>query len=139
MGPGYDIIGDVHGHAMALEALLAAMGYEHRAGTWRHAERRAICVGDFIDRGPENLRACRIVMEMTEAGGVQAVLGNHDFNHLALATPDPDQPGTFLRPHIRKNLHQARLTLTEFAREPQAAAVLAWLRRLPLWLDLERG
>src|SRR5262245_11437973 len=26
-GPGYDVIGDVHGHACALEALLAAMGY----------------------------------------------------------------------------------------------------------------
>lgn len=104
-----------------------------------HPERIALFVGDFLDRGPENLRACRIVMDMTAAGAARAVLGNHDFNHLCLATPDADQPGTFLRPHTAKNLHQAATTLAEFARDPDGArAALAWLGRLPLWLDLKQ-
>ena len=31
----HDIIGDIHGHADQLEALLAHLGYRHRNGAWR--------------------------------------------------------------------------------------------------------
>ena len=48
---GYDIIGDIHGQVEKLESLLTRMGYHHRQGAWRHTERTAIFVGDFIDRG----------------------------------------------------------------------------------------
>jgi hypothetical protein len=92
--PGYDVIGDIHGHAKRLEVLLAAMNYIKRDGVWTHPERTAAFVGDYIDRGPENLRTCRIVMAMVEAGGACAVMGNHDFNAVCLATPDPNDPGT---------------------------------------------
>jgi hypothetical protein len=68
MQRGYDIIGNVHGHAAALETLLAKLGYARRDGSWTHSERTAVFVGDFVDRGPENLRACRIAMAMIEAG-----------------------------------------------------------------------
>jgi len=47
----YDIIGDIHGHAGALCVLLKDMGYQEHGGVWRHAERKAVFVGDFIDRG----------------------------------------------------------------------------------------
>lgn len=50
----YDVIGDLHGHAAALEALLARMGYRKREGAWRHPDRTAVFVGDFIDRGPSS-------------------------------------------------------------------------------------
>ncbi len=46
----YDIIGDVHGHADVLVALLRKLGYRERAGAWRHPERTAVFLGDFIDR-----------------------------------------------------------------------------------------
>ena len=38
----YDIIGDIHGQADKLHSLLAHMGYEDRAGAYRHSgvERR---------------------------------------------------------------------------------------------------
>ena len=49
----YDIIGDVHGHASQLEALLKKLGYEKKNGCYRHSERTVIFVGDLIDRGPE--------------------------------------------------------------------------------------
>ena len=45
----FDLIGDIHGHAAELEELLRRMGYRHRAGAWRHPERTAIFVGDFLD------------------------------------------------------------------------------------------
>lgn len=48
----YDIIGDVHGHASALAALLTRLGYRETRGAWRHPDRQAIFVGDLIDRGP---------------------------------------------------------------------------------------
>src|ERR1700674_2912856 len=95
-GPGYDVIGDIHGQAARLEALLTALEYVQRDGTWTHPARTAVFVGDFVDRGPENLRACRIVMAMTAAGTAHAVMGNHDFNAVCLAAPDPDKPDAFL-------------------------------------------
>src|SRR5262245_19930376 len=99
MGPGFDIIGDVHGCAAALEALLRSMAYVRRDGVWRHPERMAVFVGDYVDRGAENLRACRIVMDMQEAGSARALMGNHDFNTVCLVTCDPANPENFLRPH----------------------------------------
>lgn len=73
----YDIIGDIHGHADALIALLKSMGYEDRNGAWRHPERQAIFVGDFIDRGPQQIQTVMIARRMIEAGSAQAVMGNH--------------------------------------------------------------
>jgi Calcineurin-like phosphoesterase len=135
---GYDVIGDIHDHAAALEELLSRMNYVKRDGAWAHPDHIAVYVGDFVDRGPENLRACRIVIDMCAAGAARAIMGNHDFNAVCLATPDPKRPGEYLRPHTPKNLHQTAATRDELQRNPQGGqAVLAWLRRLPLWLDLE--
>ena len=55
---GYDIIGDIHGHADKLEAMLRTLGYRRTAGAWRHPDRQAIFVGDFVDRGPARAIAC---------------------------------------------------------------------------------
>lgn len=48
----YDLIGDIHGHASELVKLLAALGYSKHKGVYKHPERQAIFLGDFIDRGP---------------------------------------------------------------------------------------
>ena len=37
---GYDVIGDVHGHAEKLEGLLARLGYVATKGAWRHPDRQ---------------------------------------------------------------------------------------------------
>lgn len=135
---GYDVIGDIHGYAAVLESLLAKLGYSRSDGTWVHSERRAVFVGDFVDRGPENLRTCRIVMDMMAEGSALAVMGNHDFNAICLSTPDPEQPGAFLRPHTEKNLCQTATTRIEMQERPdESIAVLAWMRTLPLWLELD--
>ena len=82
-GP-FDIIGDVHGCMDELAALLDALGYEtdREAGAahlYRHPEgRRAVFVGDLVDRGPRNLDVVRTVMAMVEAGTALCVPGNHD-------------------------------------------------------------
>lgn len=49
----YDIIGDIHGHADALEALLLKLGYVPDRGIYRHSCHKVIFLGDFIDRGQQ--------------------------------------------------------------------------------------
>lgn len=39
---GYDIIGDIHGYASKLRALLHKMEYSKDPGGWTHPRRRAI-------------------------------------------------------------------------------------------------
>jgi protein phosphatase len=81
-GP-FDIIGDVHGCCDELEALLARLGY---TVAWDGKDvrvtppegRRAIFVGDLVDRGPRSPDVIRIARHMVEAGTALAVVGNHD-------------------------------------------------------------
>ena len=81
---GFDIIGDVHGCCDELEALLGNLGYEV---SWDEdrvcrvappAGRRAVFVGDLVDRGPRTPDCLRLVMSMLAAGDGFCVLGNHD-------------------------------------------------------------
>lgn len=87
-GP-FDIIGDVHGCADELEELLGRLGYEkvaplHQAPGWsglcyaHPAGRKAVFVGDLVDRGPRILDALSIVRNMIEAGSALCVPGNHE-------------------------------------------------------------
>ena len=81
----YHIIGDIHGHADQLTALLQKLSYQHRGGAWRHPSRSAIFVGDFVDRRPGQLRTLELVREMIEAGSARAVMGYHEFRAIAWA------------------------------------------------------
>lgn len=87
-GP-FDIIGDVHGCTGELELLLHRLGYQpgplHKAEgflavpVWRHpAGRRAVFLGDLVDRGPRVLDCVRLVAAMIDAGQALCVQGNHD-------------------------------------------------------------
>jgi len=77
-GP-FDIVGDVHGCADELRHLLDRLGYAETDGAFRHPEgRRAVFVGDLMDRGPKNLEVYRIVKAMVDAETALAVAGNHD-------------------------------------------------------------
>ena len=78
-GP-FDVIGDVHGCADELELLLADLGYVRDGDRpWRHpAGRKAVFVGDLVDRGPRIVDTLRIAMTMCAAGSALAVPGNHD-------------------------------------------------------------
>jgi len=73
-GP-FDIIGDIHGCCDELEALLAQLGYIEG----RHPDgRRAIFLGDLVDRGPRILDTLRLVQSMVCSGAAFCVPGNHD-------------------------------------------------------------
>lgn len=88
-GP-FDIIGDVHGCCDELVSLLRQLGYEITAATagrpalgggpvYAHPlGRKAVFVGDLVDRGPNILDTVRLVYNMVAAGSAFCVPGNHD-------------------------------------------------------------
>ncbi len=134
---GYDIIGDIHGHADKLTALLGKLGYRRHLGAWRHPDRSAIFVGDLIDRGTGQLDTVRTVREMCDAGTAQAVMGNHEFNAIAWYMPDPECDGEHLRRRTEKNRKQTQAFLAETEHDPALhTEIVGWFLTLPLWLDL---
>jgi protein phosphatase len=81
-GP-FDIIGDVHGCYDELTALLAQIGYKIDSGpdgpkTTPPDGRKAVFVGDLVDRGPRIPDVLRLVMRMVDEGTALCVPGNHD-------------------------------------------------------------
>ncbi len=93
-GP-FDIIGDVHGCLGELRQLLATLGYEVTERTEgadgtprREIEvrppdgRKAVFLGDLVDRGPDTPGVLRLVMGMVEDGSALCVPGNHDMKLL---------------------------------------------------------
>ncbi|MGH2391862.1 MAG: polynucleotide kinase-phosphatase [Chloroflexota bacterium] len=86
-GP-FDIIGDVHGCADELAELLGQLGYRpamsatilgRESAVYTHPEgRKAVFLGDLVDRGPRTLDTVRIVWAMTDAGSALCIPGNHD-------------------------------------------------------------
>jgi polynucleotide kinase-phosphatase len=83
-GP-FDIIGDVHGCRAELETLLGELGYTlSRDAAGRPVDavhpdgRRAVFVGDLVDRGPDSPGVLRLVMGMVAAGHAICVPGNHE-------------------------------------------------------------
>jgi polynucleotide kinase-phosphatase len=86
-GP-FDIIGDVHGCFDELLDLLAELGYSveltsngtvNRNVSVKPPEgRKAVFLGDLVDRGPKIPDVLRLVMGMVQAGTALCVPGNHD-------------------------------------------------------------
>ncbi|MCC6606578.1 MAG: polynucleotide kinase-phosphatase [Anaerolineae bacterium] len=87
-GP-FDIIGDIHGCADELELLLEKLGYVWEElpeksfytydRVYKHPEgRKAIFLGDLVDRGPRILDSYQLVHHMVRANQALCVPGNHD-------------------------------------------------------------
>lgn len=86
-GP-FDIIGDVHGCFDELLALLEKLGYQlvstpndrrHYGWEVSHTQgRKAIFLGDLVDRGPNSPAVLKLVMSMVRSGVAYCVPGNHD-------------------------------------------------------------
>jgi hypothetical protein len=132
----FDIIGDVHGHALHLEALLKKLGYQVVNGAYAHPERKALFVGDLIDRGPNQVDVYHIVRAMVDAGNGLAIMGNHEFNGIAWATPDPDAPGEFLRKHTSSNLRQHQEFLKQVGQDSALhVEMIDWFKTLPIYIE----
>ncbi len=81
-GP-FDIIGDVHGCYEELVMLLDKLGYvESEAAYIPPNGRKAVFLGDLVDRGPNSPGVLRLVMSMVANGSALCVPGNHDMKLL---------------------------------------------------------
>ncbi|MEN6626659.1 MAG: polynucleotide kinase-phosphatase [Candidatus Sumerlaeia bacterium] len=82
-GP-FDIIGDVHGCHDELCELLARLGYAVDGGLTATPPpgRKAVFLGDLVDRGPKIPQVLRLVMSMAGRGAALCVPGNHDMKLL---------------------------------------------------------
>jgi hypothetical protein len=135
MTQSYDIIGDIHGHAPELHALLETLGYRNASGAHSHPEgRKVIFLGDFIDRGPKIREVLETVRAMVDAGQALAILGNHEVNAMRFHTKGGD--GEFLRPHTGTNIKQQQATADQFPDTAEWTGWIEWFAGLPLSLDL---
>lgn len=131
----YDIIGDVHGHASLLKKLLLKMGYVKTNGSFSHPSRKAVFVGDFINRGPEIRKTIKLIRSMVERGSALAVLGNHEIN--AIIFHLKDKQGFQLVKKPSKYFLSLFKTINEYSNGSLTwKDDLKWMRSLPLYLDL---
>ena len=122
-GP-FDVIGDVHGCVDELTALLERLGYELSGGRdvprARHpAGRKAVFLGDLVDRGPAIASVLRLVMSMVADGAALCVPGNHDTKLVRK-----------LRGHDVRITHGLAESLAQLEREPPE-----WVAQATEFLD----
>ena len=97
-----------------------------------------VFLGDYIDRGPKIRETLQTVRAMVEDGDAFAIMGNHEFNAIAWATPSPrGHESKYLRHHGSKNRGHHSATLSQFdGLESEWRNWLGWFKKLPMWLDL---
>ena len=112
-------VGDVHGCAAELEALLRAVAFEKGAG----GRDRLVFVGDMVGKGPRPHDVVRIA----RAHGALAVRGNHEEGLLAWFRRGRPMPDTQTAHPIKPGYAASVASLTEDD--------WRWLAALPLWLE----
>ena len=133
-GP-FDLIGDVHGCYDELVELLTELGY--RVGGSKTEPiveppdgRRAIFLGDLVDRGPDSPGVLRLAMAMVESGVALCIPGNHEIRLLRK-----------LRGKAVKLTHGLAETMEQLGREPEdfATRVAKFIDRLVSHYVLDEG
>lgn len=110
------------------------MGYTSVNGIYSHPDRKAVFVGDFINRGPKIRETVTIVRKMVESGSAHAILGNHELYAILYYLKDAE--GKYPKKRIQKYQLQINQTLVEFANnKSELKSHLKWFRTLPLFLD----
>lgn len=131
----FDIIGDVHGCHDELRELLGELGYEisgpRESPTVKAPEgRRAIFLGDLVDRGPDSPGVLRLAMSMTASGAALCIPGNHEVKLLRK-----------LKGKNVKLTHGLAETIEQLSREPEGFSdtVAEFIDRLVSHYVLDEG
>lgn len=78
------MVSDLHGHATGLKQLLEDAGFS--------GDDVLVIVGDIVEKGPENLKALRYVLELSQQSNVYVLMGNVDLWRIErLLSDDPEK------------------------------------------------
>ena len=132
------VIGDVHGHADTLTALIESLNLD--------SIDRVVLLGDLVDRGPKSCEVIRIAREDSQ---IFCILGNHEemmlkqFDVDNIGTMTAQQAGWFYiggRATAQSYIDEFTGTTGDFSRfdlKQRAAKDLAWLDALPHHIVLD--
>lgn len=109
---GHAFVGDVQGCADEFDELLG-----HLADTLGE-DYRLHCVGDLVNRGPDNLRVLERVRGLLESGRAEYVLGNHEIG--------------LIRTYMELRSLSERDTVGDVLESSEAADWVNWLRQRPI-------
>ncbi|MHC5202350.1 metallophosphoesterase [Myroides sp. LJL119] len=130
----FDIIGDIHGHSNDLKLLLNKLDYKKKDGYYQHPTRKALFLGDYIDRGINVVEVLEIVKAMVDNNQAIALMGNHEYNAICYNTKDSQ--GNYLREHSKKNFNQHAVTMAAFMQDPDSYKMyIQWFTSLPLFYE----
>ena len=116
--------------------MLLKLGYKKINGSYAHPERKALFVGDYIDRGPKIKETLEIVKAMVDSGNAIALMGNHEYNAICFHMKKTN--GGHLRQHSIKNILQHYQTLKQFQnRQTEYDEYIEWFKTLPLYYETE--
>ncbi len=120
------VVGDIHGCFSLLDRLLAAINFDT-------SHDRVFCVGDLIDRGPENERASAFLA----ADWFISVRGNHEQMCLAARTQSPTQANDQALWRLNGGDWSDRISSAELTRIEAGIAALPYVVEIET-LDGER-
>jgi diadenosine tetraphosphatase ApaH/serine/threonine PP2A family protein phosphatase len=124
----FDFLTDIHGCIAELAQLLTKLGYnefgDHPDG------RKLVFAGDYVDRGPDSATVLDTIMNLTNTGKAQAVIGNHDDKLLRYLKGTKVKLGHGLE----KTVAQVQTKSPEFQ-----AKIRSWLQNLPYRLTLDNN
>lgn len=127
----FDLIGDIHGCRSELTSLLRALGWTVDGDVATPPPgRRAVLLGDLVDRGPDIAGVLRLVMRAVESGHALCVVGNHE-DKLAKALSGR---AVTVSHGLAASLEQLALQTPEFTMH-----VRAFIAGLPTHLVLDDG
>lgn len=125
-----DIIGDIHGEYDALINILKNLGYDLKHGGKHPEGRKAVFVGDLVDRGPDSPAVIKLVKKLIEHGNAFAVMGNHELN--LLRSKAKDGGGWFFEERRQKDAHYQPFQIVA---EDERQYLYDFLLSLPLVLE----
>ncbi len=129
-----DFIGDIHGYYNNLISLLIKLDYQHINNSWYHSKRKALFLGDFINRGNNSLKTLVLIKKMVETGNAFAILGNHELYFLEYYYSIKHNRETKLS---QAHINQIEKVFSEFTSFKEVDIYAAWLASLPLFIELK--
>lgn len=131
----YDILSDIHGRGTALVKMIDKLGYHFdtkKSKMYHPKNRRLISLGDLLDRGHDHETVFFLLKPAHQAGDIDILMGNHEFNAICLATKGPD--GQWIRPESKRNQSETFFAEYPFG-SPKHLELVEWFKTFPLFLE----